>query len=661
VNKAGAAWFGAALLLACSWAHAELRLALHTEGLSEAQRQASQALLDEARAALPPRLRQRLDHSVEVRWSGDLPENGYGRTTRLDRLELNARLLPGLADGSAERARTGRPHGTVHRELLATVLHELTHLYDRSRAWPEAETLRLNRCRRQAKSLGAVGLADDCRGQTARRFTLSDDPRLLDLAGWQQAVGRRGERERDNGQVARSPDRYELSNPREFVAVNLEYFLLDPSYACRRPSLYRYFNEHFDWAPTARTPCPPTYPYLNAGRDFARQPLGQLDPERVYEIDYLFAEANDNWVSRWGHSMLRLVICAPGRKPGPACRLDLDQHLVLSYRAFVGDVQLSSWDGLTGSYPSRLFILPLNQVIDEYTKVELRSLASVPLRLDERERRSLVERAAEQHWSYDGDYWFLSNNCAVETLKLLRAGTARSELVTLDSIMPNGLLDLLASRDLADRSRLDDPQEALRLGYRFDSFRDRYQAMFTILRQRLTVPQESVEDWLALPAVERRPWLVRADLRAAAALLLLEQAAMRRQLLLAQEELKQRYLGERGEERHNPSLARAGDTLDKILANSGFLSRPAELLDGGYGLPQAGEWPRLQEQSESRRQGLRQLNDELDRELRTLLLPRRLDELQGVETNLRQLGRHLRALHRAADGLQLPGSELVRP
>ena len=510
-------WLAAAtLLLAGASVQAELRLVLHSEGLNEAQRQASQTLLDEARAALPPRLVQQLDREVEVRWSERLPDNGYGRASRPDRLELNATLLPGLTDGSAARQRTGRIHGTVRRELLATVLHELTHLYDRSRAWSAADELLLRRCNRQAASLGGIGLPEQCRGQAERRFTLSDDPRLLDLAGWQQAIGRRGEREQDNHQNARSPDPYELSNPREFVAVNLEYFLLDPSYACRRPSLHRYFQEHFGWAPAARAECPQTVPYLNAGRDFARQPLGQLDPERVYEVDYLFAEANDNWVSRWGHSMLRLVICAPGRPRGPSCRLDLDHHLVLSYRAFVGDVQLSSWDGLTGNYPSRLFILPLSQVIDEYTKVELRSLASVPLRLDERERRELVERAAEQHWSYDGAYYFLSNNCAVETLKLMRSGTAHDDLIALDSIMPNGLLEILAARGLADRSVLDDPQQALRLGYRFDSFRDRYQAMFAVLRQRLAVPQASVEDWLGLPAGQRRPWFEQADLRASA-------------------------------------------------------------------------------------------------------------------------------------------------
>src|SRR5690606_35260215 len=113
----------------------------------------------------------------------------------------------------------------------------------------------------------------------------------------------------------------------------------------------------------------------------AETPLLQLDPARVYAVDYLLAEGNDRFMSRWGHSMLRLVICAPDRAPGPDCRLDLQYHRVLSFRAFVDDVQISSWRGLTGSYPSRLFVLPLAQVVDEYTKVQLRGLQSIPLRL----------------------------------------------------------------------------------------------------------------------------------------------------------------------------------------------------------------------------------------------------------------------------------------
>ncbi len=643
-------WFLMLALLVSTASHAQLKLTLDDNQLNSAERRASQTLLDEAVEAMPPRLREALDRDVKVRWVA-LPERIYGRAGRLSGVELNASLLPALTDGSAANAATGRPHGTVRRELLATVLHEVTHLYDRGAFWGAEQRRLLQRCQRQNHSLGAVGLPAECRGQTERRFTLSDDPRLLDLAGWPQRVGTRGERDQRNGQVARSPDIYELSNAREFVAVNMEYFLLDPEYACRRPSLARLFSEHFGWSPANAAPCGTGYAYLNAGRDFDKQALANLDPERVYEVDYLLAEANQNMASRWGHSMLRLVICAPGRPRGPDCRLDLDQHLVLSYRAFVGDVQLSSWDGLTGAYPSRLFVLPLAQVIEEYTKVELRSLASVPLTLPRERLEQLVARAVEQHWSYDGDYFFVSNNCAVETLKLLRSGTDLPRLQDLDSITPIGLLEVLEARGLADSSMLEDSREALRLGYRFDSFRDRYQAMFKVLQQRLPIREQRVEDWLEQPSSERRQWFEQADLRASAAMLLLEQAAMRRQLLLSQDELKQRYLT--GRAAKDPNLDKAGDALEQILAGTGFLSRPAELLEGGYGLPQQGEWQRLESETRNRQQQLSLLSADLDEEVRRLLEPQRLAELEANEANLKLLGEHLRKLHKASGGLQL--------
>ena len=351
--------------------------------------------------------------------------------------------------------------------------------------------------------------------------------------------------------------------------------------------------------------------------------------------------------------MLRLVICAPGRPRGPDCRLDLQEHLVLSYRAFVNDVQLSSWDGLTGAYPSRLFVLPLAQVIDEYTKTELRSLASVPLKLSRPEIEEVVEHAAEMHWSYDGDYYFISNNCAVETLKLLRSGSDNARLKGLDSIVPNGLLEVLKARGLADTSVLEDPKEALRLGYRFDSYRDRYQAMFDVLKTRLPIKQTTVEDWLALDAAERRPWLEQADLRASAALLLLEQASFRRQLLLAQDEVKQKYLGAR--QLKDGGMDKANKTLQEILASSGFLSRPAELLGSdGYGLPQTREWEKLESESSQRQQQLLRLTTDLDKEVRSLLEPARAAEIAATEANVKLIGEHLRTIHKASGGLQLP-------
>ena len=200
---------------------------------------------------------------------------------------------------------------------------------------------------------------------------------------------------------------------------------------------------------------------------------------------------------------------------------------------------------------------------------------------------------------------------------------------------------------------LDDPREALRLGYRFDSYRDRFDAMFQVLKKQLPIPQATVEAWLEQSAEQRRTWFDRADLRTSAAMLLLEQAALRRQLLLAQDEVKQRYLS--GRSQNDQSVDKANKTLQLILANSGFLSKPAELLgQGGYGLPQAQEREQLLDSSRERQAQLQGLSADLDKEARALLSPERDKEIRAVEANLKQIGGHLRTLHKAAGGLELP-------
>ena len=539
------------------------------------------------------------------------PQQVHGRA-QARRLLLNRALL----DGWMARPQGAGIEDPATRAALAAVIHELAHFYDRT---PQGQ--------------------------------LSRDPRLLDLAGWQVSPMRLGLRTSHNAFSDRSPDRYELTSPVEFVAVNLEYFLLDPAYACRRPALHRYFAAHFGSAPP-QAHCAPDFVYLQAGADADLPPLLQLDPDRVYAVEYLLAEGNEQTMSHWGHSMLRLVVCAPGRARGPDCRLDLQYHQVLSFRAFVGDVQISNWRGLTGSYPSRLFVLPLEQVIEEYTKVELRGLQSIPLQLDPAEIAALLERTARLHWSYDGRYYFLSNNCAVETFKLLHDGVPRLAGEHLASITPTGLLHRLERAGIADATVLEDHDEALRLGYHFEALSARYQAMFEVARQALDLPQTQVQDWLDLPAGERAPWLARADLRASAALLLLEEAALRRQELRARDELKRRFLGRDADSRADGADALAA--LQDVLRLEGILSRPAALLpDTGYGLPQGEERETLTQESNRQAAEWRQQNGLLRSEARRWLPPQQQVALNATEANVEALGRQLRRLNDEQGGLQL--------
>lgn len=600
-------------------ARAALPLQVTDDALTPAQIGASREILDQVARRLPPAWIQALDRRIEVEWRDDLPGHVHGRA-RGRHLQLNRALLDAWiarpADAAADHPAT--------RATLAAIVHELAHHYDRT---PQGR--------------------------------LSRDPRLLDLAGWQVSPMRLGVRHPRNAFSDRSPDRYELTNSVEFVAVNLEYFVLDPAYACRRPALSRHFAAHFGIAPPQGA-CAPDLVYLQPGDDAQPSPLLQLDPARVHAVDYLFAEGNDRAMSRWGHSMLRLVICAPGRAPGPDCRLDLAHHRVLSFRAFVDDVQISSLRGLTGSYPSRLFVLPFDQVIDEYTQVQLRGLRSIPLRLERDEIAMLLERAAHLHWNYDGRYYFLSNNCAVETFKLLHDGVPRLAAERLGSITPTALLRRLRRADIADTTVLENPAEALRLGYYFAPASAHYQAMFEVARQALDLPRTRVEDWLDLPPDERTDWLQRADpasstgqaLRTSAALLLLEKAALRRHELLARDDLKRRLLGRGAATAADDAQARAA--LQEYLGLEGLLSRPAALLPaGGYGLPQDDEREALRKAGAQHVAQWRQQGARLRDDARRWLPPPRRAALDAVEANIALIGERLRDLHHRRGGMSL--------
>ncbi|MCW0438641.1 hypothetical protein NB723_003605 [Xanthomonas sacchari] len=547
------------------------------------------------------------------------------------RLLLNKRLL---RDWIAAPGRDTDPVADpARRPALAALLHELAHFYDRSTAGH-----------------------------------LSSDPRLLDLAGWQVSPMRLGLRRGQNRFAERSPDPYELQSPAEFVAVNLEHFLLDPDYVCRRPALARYFAARLAWTPPASA-CAP-------GQVFVQDPLAdaaallQVDPARIYAVDYLLAEGNAQPMSHWGHSMLRLVICAPGRPLGPACRLDLAEHRVLSFRAFVDDVQISNLRGLTGSYPSRLFVLPLRQVVDDYTQVQLRGLQSLPLRLSREEIAALLERAAQLHWSYDGRYYFLSNNCAVETYALLHDGVPRLAAAHLSGISPTGLRRRLVRAGIADASVFDDADAAVRDGYFFPAASAHFAQMFAVARGSLALPARNADAWLDLPAAQRAPWLERGDLRASAALLVLENAARRRAEQRGRDALKRRYLGKpqptavagAGEGDAGADTRDAASAVRAVLAEQGLLSQPASLLQGqpGYGLPQAQERAWLQVQGQARIAALHDDGAALQTRLRGLLPAPLQADLAQIDANLATLGARLRTLNREAGGLQLESPSLLR-
>ncbi|WMJ69026.1 DUF4105 domain-containing protein [Stenotrophomonas sp. 24(2023)] len=580
---------GLGLLLAMPAVQAAQRLQLDPHGLDPLQQQRAQQVLDDVQALLPAGLLQALPAQVQVAWPDDLPADVHGRAFA-GRVALRRSLLdtPG-ADGPAVAAAAQAPRRAL--------VHELVHVADR----------------------GGAGW--------------SRSARFRDLAGWQRRPWHLGRGANDFSD--RSPDDYERTSAAEYLAVNAEHYLLDPDYACRRPALARWYRDHLG-AGAASASCGVSVPLLQADAEEGAASLLSLDPARVYAVDYLFAEGSAQPMSRWGHSMLRLVICRPGRPRGPDCRLDLEYHRVLSFRAFVGDVQISNWRGLTGGYPSRLFVLPLQQVIDEYTQVELRGLASLPLRLTADETAQLLERAAQVHWTYDGHYYFVSNNCAVETAKLLQAGVPRLGEAGLAQLSPRGLRARLARRGVLDEQVLRDRAAAQRQGYYFASARDHYQQLFAVAAAQMALPARDAAAWLALPAQVRQPWLQQGDLRATAGLLLLEKAAQRRADLRARDVLKRQLL-------RAPDSA-ATQQLRALLQQAGQWLRPAYLLAGGYGLPQAGEQAQVADAVAAASVQAVPAWRALRQQLRAQLPAARRQDMDTIDANLAALGARLRLL-----------------
>jgi hypothetical protein len=605
----------ALLVVGMAWspvAQADVTLRLDEAGLDAAERVASAQLIHDVQALLPPVFGEALDKPIQLQWRADLPERVHGRS-RGARILLARPLLDALSSAAASSPEQA---AVAAREAKATLIHELAHLYDRS-----------------------------------RRGGLSRDPRLLDLAGWQRRPLRPFSRAA-NAMRDRSPDAYELTSPREFLAVNFEHLLLDPDYACRRPQLQAWLAQRVGMPP-AQASCAQAVPFVQADAAVGKAQLLALDPARVYAVDYLLAEGNAQAMSRWGHTMLRLVICAPEHAPGPDCRMDLQYHLVLSFRAFVGDVQVSHWRGLTGSYPTRLYALPLEQVINEYTRVELRSLRSVPLKLAPWQVAGVVQRAAQLHWNYDGRYYFISNNCAVESARLLEEGVPALADAGVLAITPAGVLRRLRRTGVAEMSVFDDMEAARRQGYYFEAASAHYQTLLDVLRTQAQVPTVTVEDWFALAPAQRAAWFESGNLRATAAALLLEQAAAHRAEFEVRDELKRRYLG-RG---------RKGDALDdevqSLFDAENRLARPSVLLEGveggGYGLPIGPELTALRTRSADQALTLADGWQRVRGLALAELSAEQLQTLEGTQRNVDALSRRMREQARGEDPGAQPG------
>ena len=278
-----------------------------------------------------------------------------------------------------------------------------------------------------------------------------------------------------------------------------EYYLLDPDFSCRRPAASAFLRDLFkvDGAPSS---CQPRFELPFISQTLLTKPgtkasVTNLNPARIYQIHYLFAAKGPSYMSRWGHAMFRLIICAPETTFGPDCLNDLEYHSVVSFRANVVDLLISYWKGFRGGYSSQLFVYPFSQVINEYTLDELRTLESYPLKLSEGEKDNFIYRVLEMYWAYESRYYFITNNCATEAGTLLKAALDSELLHKKRIVSPLGFRKVLAKASLIDLEILKDRAAAEEKGYLLVSNLSGYAKSFEKIRAQLAIPERSIDEY----------------------------------------------------------------------------------------------------------------------------------------------------------------------
>ncbi|GEM_PF-3073362 len=418
----------------------------------------------------------------------------------------------------------------------------------------------------------------------------------------------------------------ETNSPEDHFALNLAYYLSDPEYSCRRPALYSFFAKLTGGNNLGLSDCQKlTHVYSSTA-------AWKLDiaPEKVYQVHYLFAAKGQELMSRWGHSMLRLVVCAPHRdKVGPECLKDVAYHVVLSYRANIDDVIINYWDGLTGKYPSQLMVFSMPEIVDEYTRGQWRDLISLPLKVNEGDQKRLIETALEHYWSYSGEYKFLTNNCASEVDQLLRAALAKNHPYQNSfASSPLGVYKNLARFGLIDLRLVANKEFAQENTYFFPSQKDYLERAYQKMLNYFPAYRDLNEFSLYSKAIERREIYEEmesfADLGSA---YLLE-----KYISSVQQGEHQKLLTRLLQS--NNSLPQLNDLIGKIVESS-QQRLPWKMAQVGYGIPLADEGP-TDEEITIRLQEAIKWNTQY-REVVLAAYPQIESELQQIKKNLELL------------------------
>lgn len=433
------------------------------------------------------------EHKDLLAWI--LKDHFFQSKRRLDHIVLNEKFLSQIDEAYKQKG--------IPREALSALLQETVRLYDLKNKPLGKEKELLEKCRKLKDESGENFNNPFCLEILGKVRSLSKSPLFMDLVAFNKQGMLIQKRKQRNKDFSRSPDPSEGQSPESALLINMEYFLVDSEYQCRRPSLYKYFSDVFSYRPFEGKSCDVS--------SEIQTPNGKmnLDVKRLYQVHYLFAAKGKGMGSQWGHAMFRLVMCKPGKPVGPECMNDLAYHSVISFRANVDDIKINNWKGMTGKYDSKLFVTSMKSAIDEYTKGQFRELQSIPLKLSQEEKELFVRSVLELYYGYLGSYFFFTNNCATESMKLLKLSRYENYDEQIKTVFsPLGIRNVLTENGLADMSVFGNRVEAIKKGFLFPGIDGNLKKSFEDIKSILSLKDNNFEIFASRSTPEERNLLI---------------------------------------------------------------------------------------------------------------------------------------------------------
>jgi hypothetical protein len=472
--------------------------------------------LGEITDILPQELKNKLDRKIEIKFKqidnvtkinpkdlcelstdstkyhfGYIHKSFFGSYSDVSTIYIHKAFKEIISQGEQSSTKLKCRAKNMYRFAQSIIIHELAHLYDLGTRKDKNTDLKfLNRC---TQFLGTSCIANNIKSR------VSDSVEYLYISGFSLKKNTSYNEEDEEEEsyfstkkkinlILRSPDPYEYTNQYEHFAVNVPLFLMDSHYKCRRPVMYNFFAKEFKIRPFQSVTC--SSQKMIKITSSSKNKISAIDINRIYQIHYLLAGKGHNMMSKWGHAMFRIIQCAPYRKEvGPECMKDIQYHLVVSFVADVSNLSVNTWKGLSGKYPSVLSLSSLQNIILQYNEVEFRNLYSYPLELSKQQIKTFLNLTITKHWEYSGKYYFLSNNCATESLDLLKGVfTNHLKLLSSEIITPTELRDLLINYGIIQQSILEDNNSL----YFFRSKYNQYEEKFYLLKEKynLTITME---------------------------------------------------------------------------------------------------------------------------------------------------------------------------